>query len=70
MRASDVVTRLPWDLLLAIRMGEYVFGHTEFTVELFIRSAFADDTSLMLYNGYEPIEPIIEKIKMKKGERD
>ncbi len=63
MRASDVVTRLPWDLLLAIRMGEYVFGHTEFTVELFIRSAFADDTSLMLYNGYEPIEPIIEKIK-------
>ena len=33
MRASDVVTRLPWDLLLAIRMGEYVFGHTEFTVE-------------------------------------
>ena len=63
MRASDVVIRLPWDLLLAIRMGESVFGHTEFTVELFIRSAFADDTSLMLYNGYEPIEPIIEKIK-------
>lgn len=63
MRASDVVTRLPWDLLLAIRMGEYVFGHTEFTIELFIRSAFADDTSLMLYNGYEPIEPIIEKVK-------
>lgn len=63
MRASDVVTRLPWDLLLAIRMGEYVFGNTEFTIELFIRSAFADDTSLMLYNGYEPIEPIIEKIK-------
>lgn len=63
MRASDVVTRLPWDLLLAIRMGEYVFGHTEFTIELFIRFAFADDTSLMLYNGYEPIEPIIEKIK-------
>lgn len=63
MRASDVVTRLPWDLLLAIRMGEYVFGHTEFTVELFIRSAFADDTSLMLYNSYEPIEPIIDGIK-------
>lgn len=63
MRASDVVTRLPWDLLLAIRMGEYVYGHSEFTVELFIRSAFADDTSLMLYNGYEPIEPIIDNIK-------
>lgn len=63
MRASDVVTRLPWDLLLAIRMGEYVFGNTDFTVELFIRSAFADDTSLMLFNGYENIEELIENIK-------
>lgn len=62
MRASDVVTRLPWDLLLAIRLGEYVYGHTDFTIELVIRSAFADDFSLMLYNGYEPIEPIIEEI--------
>lgn len=57
MRASDVVTRLPWDLLLSIRIGEYIYGHKDFTIELFIRSAFADDTSLMLYNGYEPIEP-------------
>lgn len=63
MRASDVVTRLPWDLLLSIRMGEYVYGHNDFTIELFIRSAFADDTSLMLYNGYEPIEPIIENLQ-------
>lgn len=63
MRASDVVTRLPWDLLLSIRMGEYVYGHTEFTVELLIRSAFADDTSLMLFNGYEDISELIEKIK-------
>lgn len=62
MRASEVVTRLPWDLLLSVRIGEYVYGHSEFSVELFIRSAFADDTSLMLYNGYEPIEPIIENI--------
>lgn len=63
MRASDIVTRLPWDLLLSIRMGEYVYGHNEFSIELFIRSAFADDTSLMLYNGYEPIEPIIENLQ-------
>lgn len=63
MRASDVVTRLPWDLLLSIRMGEYVYGHTEFTVELLIRSAFADDTSLMLFNGYEDISELIEKIE-------
>ena len=63
MRASDVVTRLPWDLLLSIRIGEYIYGHKDFTIELFIRSAFADDTSLMLYNGYEPIEPLIKAIE-------
>ena len=66
MRASDVVTRLPWDLLLSIRIGEYIYGHKDFTIELFIRSAFADDTSLMLYNGYEPIEPLIKAIEDEK----
>lgn len=63
MRASDVVTRLPWDLLLAVRMGEYIYKHSDFSIELLIRSAFADDTSLMLYNGYEKIEPIIEGLE-------
>ena len=63
MRASDVVTRLPWDLLLACRIGQYVYGHEEFTIELFIRSAFADDISLMLYNGYESIEPLIKAVE-------
>ena len=62
MRASDIVTRFPWDLLLACRMGQYVYGHEEFSIELFIRSAFADDISIMLYNGYEPIEPLIKAI--------
>lgn len=63
MRASEVVTRLPWDLLLSIRMGEYVYGHNQFSIEVIMRSAFADDISLMLYNGYEPIEPLISNIE-------
>ena len=62
MRASEIVTRLPWDLLLSIRIGEYVYGHNQFSIEIIMRSAFADDISLMLYNGYEPIEPLIAKI--------
>ena len=32
MRASDIVTRLPWDLLLSIRMGEYVYGKGNFNL--------------------------------------
>lgn len=63
MRASDVVTRLPWDLLLACRMGLYVYGHEDFSIELFLRSAFADDISIMLYNGYEDIEPLIKGVE-------
>ena len=76
MRASDVVTRLPWDLLLACRMGQYVYGHEDFSIELVIRSAFADDISIMLYNGFEPIEPLIKNVanderrkKLKKALR-
>ena len=63
MRASDIVTRLPWDLLLAIRLGAYVYGHEDFSIELFLRSSFADDITIMLYNGYEPIEPLIASIE-------
>lgn len=62
MRASEIVTRLPWDLLLAIRMGEYVYGNNQFSIEVIARSAFADDISLMLFNGYEPIEELIQNI--------
>lgn len=63
MRASDIVTRLPWDLLLACRIGEYVYGHSNFSIELILRSAFADDISIMLYDKYSPIEPLIKKIE-------
>ena len=63
MRASDIVTRLPWDLLLAVRIGAYVYGHEDFSIELYLRSAFADDITLMLYNGYEEIEPLISSIE-------
>lgn len=63
MRASDVVTRLAWDLLLASRLGEYVYGHQDFTIEVIMRSAFATDISLMLFNGYSDIEEEISKIE-------
>lgn len=63
MRASDITTRLAWDLLLACRLGEYVYGHSDFTIEVIMRSAFASDISLMLYNGYESLEDIIPTIE-------
>ncbi len=63
MRASEMVTRLPWDLLLCCRLGEYVYGHTDFSIQVVAASGYADDITLMLYNGYEDVEPIIGKIE-------
>lgn len=65
MRASELVTRLPWDLLLLCRLGEYVYGHTNFTIQVFMVSAFADDVSLMLYNGHKDIEEVLAAIENK-----
>lgn len=66
MRASEMVTRLPWDLLLISRIGEYVYGHTNFTIQIIMVSAFIDDVSLMLYNGYKNLEEIFPNVENKE----
>ena len=50
-RSSDIVTRLPIDLLLFCRMGKYIYGHEEFTIKLLMKSAWANDTVILLYNN-------------------
>lgn len=76
MRASEITTRLAWDLLLAYRMGEYVYGHDQFSIEVIIRAAWSDDISILLINGVEEVKPLIDSIenedrkkKMKKAYR-
>lgn len=63
IRASEIVTRLPFDLLFFSRFGEYVYGHTNFTVTLNIKQAFADDSVILMYNNYEPIQEVFDKAK-------
>lgn len=60
IRTSDVVTRLAMDLLLFCRMGEYVYGHTDFKLVIHLKAAYADDTVILLYNNYKDIHEIMK----------
>ena len=59
LRSSDIVTRLPMDLLLFSRFGEYVYGHTDFTMRLILKAAFANDTTILMYNKHKDIKGIL-----------
>lgn len=60
-RSSDIVTRLPIDLLLFCRMGKYIYGHEEFTIKLLMKSAWANDTVILLYNNRKDIKEFLKE---------
>lgn len=60
-RSSDIVTRLPIDLLLFCRMGKYIYGHEEFTIKLLMKSAWANDTVILLYNNRKNIKEFLKE---------
>lgn len=60
LRSSDVVTRLPMDMLLFCRLGEYVYGHTDFKLVLILKAAFADDTAILMYNNHKDIKKVMK----------
>lgn len=60
-RSSDIVTRLPIDLLLFCRMGKYIYGHEEFTIKLLMKSAWANDTVILLYNTRKNIKEFLKE---------
>lgn len=60
-RSSDIVTRLPIDLLLFCRMGRYIYGHDDFTIKLLMKSAWANDTVILLYNNRKDIKKFLKE---------
>lgn len=60
-RSSDIVTRLPIDLLLFCRMGKYIYGHDQFTLKVLIKSAWANDTVILLYNNRKDIKEFLKE---------
>lgn len=69
LRASEIVTRLPFDLLFFSRLGEYVYGNLDFTITLQIKQAFADDSVILLYNNRESIKDIFDNAENVNEER-
>lgn len=60
LRACEVTTRLPFDLLFFQRIGEYIYGNNEFTLKIFIKQAFADDNILLMYNSHRKIKRVLK----------
>lgn len=60
LRTSDIVTRLAMDMLLFCRMGEYIYGHNDFKLNLILKCAYADDTVILLYNNHKRIRRVMK----------
>lgn len=68
LRSSEIVTRLPFDLLFFTRLGEYIYGHEEFTLKIIIKQAYADDSVLIMYDNRKSIEDIYKDCEDKERE--
>lgn len=66
LRTSEVVTRLPFDLLFFSRLGEYIYGHLDFTLKVDIKQAFADDNVILMYNNRVPLKDVLSRCDNKK----
>lgn len=60
LRASEVTKRLICDLLLFQRIGEYVYGNTEFNLVIHFNQLFNDDAVLLMYHAYKDVRGILK----------
>ena len=60
LRASEVTKRLICDLLLFQRIGEYVYGHTDFQLVIHFNQLFNDDAVLLMYHAYKDVRDILK----------
>lgn len=61
LRSSEIVTRLPIDILLFCRMGQYIYGHDNFSLKLVIKAAWANDTTILLYQNRKDIKEFLKE---------
>lgn len=61
LRSSEIVTRLPIDMLLFCRMGQYIYGHDNFFLKLVIKAAWANDTTILLYQNRKDIKELLKE---------
>lgn len=61
IRSSEIVTRLPIDMLLFCRMGQYIYGHDNFSLKLVIKAAWANDTTILLYQNINDLKELLKE---------
>lgn len=61
LRASEITKRLLVDLIFFQRIGEYVYGDTEFTISIHIVQVFQDSIVILMYSVHKRIKPFIDK---------
>lgn len=66
-RATEVTKRLLWDFLLVQRLGEYVYGHNNFSMTYFAPQVYIQMESFLMYNIHRDIPSILKnKPKLEK----
>lgn len=60
LRASEVTKRLICDLLFFQRIGEAVWGNTNFTLTIHFNYIFNDDSVLLMYHAHKDVRKIME----------
>lgn len=66
LRSSEITKRLIFDFLLVQRMGEYIYGpNTSFTMSVFATQMYCNTETVLMYNSYKDVLPLIEKSEDK-----
>lgn len=67
LRSSEITKRLIFDFLLVQRMGEYIYGpDISFTMSVFATQMYCNTETVLMYNTYKPVIPIIEESPNKE----
>ncbi len=63
-RATEVTKRLLIDFLLVQRMGEYVFGHNNFSIMMYCPMAYLNVEAFTMYHTHRSIPRLLKKLRI------
>jgi hypothetical protein len=60
VRTSEVTRRLIFDFLLVQRIVEYVYGHNDVEIQIYLPSMFIHAESFIMYNNHKSIKKLMK----------
>lgn len=69
IRSSEVTTRLPLDLLFFQRLGTYVYGHNDFTLNVIIKQMYSDDAITIMYHKHKDLNEVLKDAPEERKEK-